>query len=131
MRLLLQETTMSLSAAPRPRDLSEVSAWIQRSNDLRAGQGLDARHSGYVKVEDRHFHVAQTVEGAIVSLVQWRKSTVTAMGGSDVPLIPQHNLFAVTADQRNAALQAWRLKAQVEAQIETTPRQRAVAGRQR
>ena len=125
---------MSLSVAPRPRNLAEAASWIQQSDDCRAGDGGEVRHSGYVKVKERHFHVAHTVEGAIVSLVQWRKSPNAVLQGAssaEAQLIPQHNLFAVTSDQRDAALQAWRLKVQAEAGAEPTPRRRLGVGHQR
>lgn len=125
---------MSIAVAPRPRNFGEIASWLQKSDDLRAGHDGDARHSGYVTVGDLHFHVANTVEGAIVSLVQWRKSAAAALQGvlgMDAPLIPQHNLFAVTSDQRDAALEAWRVKVRNEAQIETAPRKRLGAGHQR
>lgn len=63
---------------------------------------IDAR-SGYVKVDERHFHIASTPAGEIVSLVEWRENKDVAGG-----VTPVHNLFCVDGDSFDHALRAWR-----------------------
>lgn len=59
--------------------------------------------SGYVKVDERHFHIASTPAGEIVSLVEWRENKDAAGG-----VTPVHNLFCVDGDSFEHALKAWR-----------------------
>lgn len=75
-----------------------------------ARAGIDAtiasqpltKASGYVKVDDLHYHVAKTQMGPIVSLLEWRKEQ-----GDRPGFAPVHNLFAVDLDARDKAVLAW------------------------
>lgn len=83
-----------------PSDASGIAAWIHQAD---AARGHGERRSGYVDVEATSFHVAQTQEGPIVSRLQWRAA-------DEGHLVPVHNLFSVTAIERDQALDAWSIK---------------------
>lgn len=108
-----------------PSDASGIAAWIHQADAARAQSG---RRSGYVDVEDLNFHVAQTQDGPIVSRVQWRSS-------EEGHLVPVHNMFSVTAQDRDLALGAWFLKLDAEETLEQDAgepgRPRAGTGRMR
>lgn len=115
----------TLAAPDHPRSHEDIPDWITRGDLARAQQ---ARVSGYVAVNDCHFHVSKTISGPLVCLVQWHRA-------DDGSLIPKHNLFAVTPDQRDHALHAWDSKLAAErcapscSDTESAPRTRTSLAR--
>lgn len=81
-----------------PQSLAEARAGIDAAI---ATQPL-TRASGYVKVDDVHYHVAKTPSGPIVSLLEWRNEQGERRG-----FAPVHNLFAVDLEARDKAVLAW------------------------
>lgn len=85
----------------------KATAWVAHADAQRAGT---PRVSGYVTLEDGHYHVAQTPDGPLVSKLRWRR----ADGGEAVA---RHDPFSVTAEDCERVLEAWSRKLAAEAAL--------------
>ena len=84
--------------AARHASLDDARAWLNRTI---SAQPLSLA-SGFVQVEDLHFHVARTRSGPVVSLVEW-KSPLEGPKGYTASLNP----FVIDLEARDRAAKAW------------------------
>lgn len=94
--------TVLAQGAQRPSALPQTLAEARAGIDATIAAQPLTKASGYVKVDDVHYHVAKTPSGPIVSLLEWRNEQGERPGFS-----PVHNLFAVDLEARDKAVLAW------------------------
>lgn len=84
--------------ATRHACVEHARAWTDQAIE----QQTASKPHGYVKVDEQHYHIATTLLGPIVSLLEWRLEK-----GENPGFAPVHNLYAVNLEARDKAVYAW------------------------